>query len=138
MKRTKLFIFDVNTLVSAFLVGSFKNNVAFRTALKTGLVISTHKIKKELTEVFLRQKFDKYLSVEERISILSFLETQLIELEEPAEKIFVCRDPKDDKYLDLADHYNASCIITGDKDLLVLHPFKKIPILTAADFLKKF
>lgn len=119
-------------------MGSFKNNDAFRMALKIGLVISTHKIKRELTDVFLREKFDKYVSLEERITILSFLETQLIELKEPDEKIFICRDPKDNKYLDLADSYNASCIITGDKDLLVLHPFKNIPILSASEFLKTF
>lgn len=59
-------------------------------------------------------------------------------MEEPDEKIFVCRDPKDNKYLDLANHYNASCIITGYKDLLILHPFKNISILAAADFLKTF
>jgi len=64
-------------LKSAF-IGSFTNNNAFRRALKTGLVICTHKIKRELTEVFLREKCDKYVSLEERITILSFLETQLI------------------------------------------------------------
>jgi putative PIN family toxin of toxin-antitoxin system len=138
MKRTDLFIFDVNTLVSAFLVGSFKNNDAFRRALKIGLVITNHKIKKELTDVFLREKFDKYVSLEERIGILSFLETQLIELKEPDEKIYACRDEKDNKYVELAVHYKASCIITGDKDLLVLHPFRNIPILSASDFLQTF
>ncbi|MGN6530740.1 MAG: PIN domain-containing protein [Ginsengibacter sp.] len=45
---------------------------------------------------------------------------------------------KDNKYLELAVHYKASCIITGDKDLLVLHPFRNIPILTASDFLQTF
>lgn len=138
MKKTDLFIFDVNTLVSAFLVGSFKNNDAFRRALQIGFVITTHKVKKELAEVFVREKFDKYISLEERISILSFLETQIIELAEPDERIFVCRDEKDNKYLDIAVHYRASCIITGDKDFLVLHPFKNIPILSASDFLKIF
>jgi len=59
-------------------------------------------------------------------------------MKEPEEEIFACRDPKDNKYLDLADSYNVSCIITGDKDLLVLNPFKNIPILTASEFLKKF
>jgi len=58
MKKTDLFIFDVNTLVSAFLIGSFTNNPAFRKALEIGLVICTNKIKKELSEVFLREKFD--------------------------------------------------------------------------------
>jgi predicted nucleic acid-binding protein len=46
----------------------------------------------------------------------------------------VCRDPKDDKFLNLAVVCEASCIITGDKDLLVLNPFQNIPVLTAAEF----
>jgi predicted nucleic acid-binding protein len=33
---------------------------------------------------------------------------------------------------------DAACIITGDKDLLVLNPFQNIPILTATEFLEKF
>jgi len=50
----------------------------------------------------------------------------------------VCRDPKDNKYLELAVAANASCIVTGDQDLLVLNPFRNIPILTSADFLAQF
>jgi putative PIN family toxin of toxin-antitoxin system len=49
-----------------------------------------------------------------------------------------CRDTKDNKFLELAVSANASCIITGDKDLLVLNPFRGIPILNAADFLNNF
>ncbi|HEV2833259.1 MAG TPA: putative toxin-antitoxin system toxin component, PIN family, partial [Hanamia sp.] len=85
-----------------------------------------------------RKKFDKYISLDERIEILSFLETQLIELEQPEKKLTICRDPKDNKYLELAIHYHATCIITGDKDLLELHPFQNIPILNAADYLNEF
>ena len=48
------------------------------------------------------------------------------------------RDPKDDKFLNLAIDAKASCIITGDKDLLVLHPFNDIPILSPATFLDTF
>ena len=46
-----------------------------------------------------------------------------------------CCDPKDNKFLELAVAANASCLITGDNDLLVLHPFRNIPILNATDFL---
>jgi predicted nucleic acid-binding protein len=46
-----------------------------------------------------------------------------------------CRDPKDNKYLELTVDCNAACITTGDKDLQVLHPFQNIPILSAAEFL---
>jgi predicted nucleic acid-binding protein len=51
--------------------------------------------------------------------------------------IRICRDPKDDKYLELALACNASAIITGDKDLLVLHPYENISILTPVDFLNQ-
>ena len=41
-----------------------------------------------------------------------------------------CRDPKDDKFLELALNGKATHIVSGDEDLLVLHPFRGIPILT--------
>ena len=44
------------------------------------------------------------------------------------EKIQLCRDPKDDKFLELAINGHAKYIITGDKDLLVLNPFREIHI----------
>ena len=56
----------------------------------------------------------------------------------PDESITACRDSKDNKFLELAVAANASCIITGDKDLLVLHPFKNIPILSSSEFLNRF
>ncbi|WP_079680589.1 putative toxin-antitoxin system toxin component, PIN family [Planktothrix sp. PCC 11201] len=46
-----------------------------------------------------------------------------------------CRDPKDNKYLELAVSGNADYIITGDKDLLVLNPFRAISIITVDQFL---
>lgn len=138
MKRTKVFVFDTNTLISAFLVGSHTNNMAFIKALDTGRIVISRAIIQELTEVFMRKKFDKYATLEERIKILSFLDKQIMKWPEPIEAIVICRDPKDNKYLELAASAKASCIITGDKDLLILHPFGDIPILTAADFLKSF
>ncbi len=49
----------------------------------------------------------------------------------------ICRDPKDDKYLQLAVDGNADFLITGDQDLLVLNPFHGIRILRPADFLRE-
>jgi len=42
------------------------------------------------------------------------------------------------KFLELAFEAADARIITGDKDLLVLNPFKGIPILAASEFLKVF
>ena len=53
-------------------------------------------------------------------------------------KIAECRDPKDNKFLELAVAGNADCVITGDKDLLVLNPFRGIKIISPSDFLIQF
>ncbi|NLX66014.1 MAG: putative toxin-antitoxin system toxin component, PIN family [Bacteroidales bacterium] len=54
------------------------------------------------------------------------------------EVIRACRDPKDDMFLELAVASGASCIVTGDKALLELDPFRDIRILSAADFMTLF
>ncbi len=52
-------------------------------------------------------------------------------------KIKACRHPKDDKFLELAVDGHADVIITGDKDLLALHPFEGIDILRPLDYLDR-
>jgi uncharacterized protein len=47
----------------------------------------------------------------------------------------VCRDPDDDKLLEIAFVGRANCLVTGDQDLLVLDEYQGIPILTPARFL---
>ena len=88
----------------------------------------------ELSATLNRKKFDRYLTPEDRDRFLAALirETVLVEL---TETIQICRDPKDDKLLELALSGNADCLITGDNDLLILNPFRAISILTPAEFL---
>ena len=69
----------------------------------------------------------------------AFLEA-LIErsvLVEITEQVSACRDPKDDKVLELAVSGKADYIISGDKDLLVLNPFRHIAVITADEFLRE-
>jgi putative PIN family toxin of toxin-antitoxin system len=54
----------------------------------------------------------------------------------PEERITACRDPKDDKFLEVAVAGKADVIVSGDQDLLVLHPFAGIPIVPPAAFLQ--
>ena len=91
----------------------------------------------EFSEVFLRPKFDKYISRETRLRIISDFERLTIFFE-TKETFLDCRDPKDNKFLELAVAANASCIVSGDNDLLVLHPFRGIPIVNPVDFLNMF
>ncbi len=57
---------------------------------------------------------------------------------EPKIEITESRDPKDNKFLELAVAGNADCIVTGDNDLLELHPFRNIRIITPKEFLTQF
>jgi hypothetical protein len=57
---------------------------------------------------------------------------------DPKIKIAECRDPKDNKFLELAVAGNADCVITGDKDLLILNPFRGIKIISPRDFIIQF
>jgi putative PIN family toxin of toxin-antitoxin system len=52
------------------------------------------------------------------------------------ERIVACRDPRDDKFLEVAVAGKADAIVSGDEDLLVLHPYAGIPILSPAAFLR--
>jgi uncharacterized protein len=60
---------------------------------------------------------------------------ELADIIEVTTTIADCRDPKDNKFLELAISGNANYILTNDKDLLVLHPYQAIKIITPADFL---
>jgi putative PIN family toxin of toxin-antitoxin system len=52
------------------------------------------------------------------------------------ERIVASRDPTDDKFLELAVNGRADLIVTGDADLLVLNPFRDIPIVSPVTFVQ--
>ena len=69
--------------------------------------------------------------------VFDFYLARAIHIEISGQVRGVCRDPKDDKFLEVAVHGRAELILTGDTDLLVLHPFRGIAILTPADYLAR-
>ena len=115
----------------------FKNSSprqAFDKAMTTGQIMMSTATLAELQEIFNRPKFDRYLSKSLRTDFLNALIT-VIETVEIIQSFSVCRDPKDDKFLELAVNGNADYIVTGDRDLLVLNPFQNIAILSVSKFL---
>jgi putative PIN family toxin of toxin-antitoxin system len=52
------------------------------------------------------------------------------------ERVVACRDPTDDKFIELAVNGRADLVVTGDLDLLVLTPFRGIPIIDPAAFVR--
>ncbi|MDO8992093.1 putative toxin-antitoxin system toxin component, PIN family [Daejeonella sp.] len=134
----KTFVFDTNTLISASLIKKSINGTAIDKAILSGKIAMSSQTLEELTLVIFRKKFDKYfLNDIERLEIVDKIGQNSL-LFEPNIRISDCRDPKDNMILELAVAANASCIISGDEDLLALHPFRGIPILKAPDFLKQF
>ncbi|MBS1531115.1 MAG: putative toxin-antitoxin system toxin component, PIN family [Bacteroidetes bacterium] len=138
MKKSSLFVLDTNTLISAFLLSDKSvSALAYYLAKSKGLIVMSEDTLNEFADVFIRPKFDSYVASDKRLAIIEDLK-DVVKIVPVTNYITACRDPKDNKFLELAVDAGAECIITGDKDLLVLHPFQNIPILTAADFLKQF
>jgi uncharacterized protein len=134
MTSNRRYVFDTNVLISAVLFADSTPGRAFFTALAQGVSLVSLPLIAELDEVLNRPKFERYVTREERERFLEALirEATLVEI---GEVIQICRDPKDDKVLELAASGQATCVITGDEDLLALSPFRGIPILTAQQFL---
>ncbi len=127
-------VVDTNVCVSALLLPRSTPRRAFDRCLESGrLLVSTSTVA-ELDEVLRRRKFDPYLREEERLAFLAALirEAEIVDV---TRVITECRDPKDNKFLELAIGGAASHILTGDADLLAMHPFRGVAILTPHDFL---
>lgn len=132
--KTERFAFDTSVVISAVCFEHSKPAQVFFHALKHGIVLASPAVLDEWHAVLRRNKFDAYLSMESRERFLDrvFLAVTLVEIEE---RIQICRDPRDDMFLELAAGGNADFLITGDADLLVLHPFRSTSILTPDQFL---
>ena len=129
------FVFDTNVLVSAALLPSSKPRRALDLALKPGKLLLSFPILAELCEVLSREKFRRYIDEEDVRTFVAVL-TREAEWVDVDLRITACRDPKDDKFLELGVTGRATCIVSGDSDLLTLNPFQGIPIMTPQAFLE--
>jgi putative PIN family toxin of toxin-antitoxin system len=137
MKPKPHFVLDTNVVVSAVLLKNSASYKAFVKAYQQGVLLLSWPIVDELSEVLKRTKFDKYVSLEQRMSFLATL-VSAATLIEITQTITDCRDPKDNMFLELAITGQAECIISGDKDLLELHPFQGVSILRPDAFLATY
>jgi putative PIN family toxin of toxin-antitoxin system len=127
------FVFDTNTIVSAALFQGSNPDRALRLALSLGEIIYSEETAAELQSVLKREKFDRYLTHEERdLFIAKFIQRGI--LVEVRSQVRACRDPRDDKFLALAVAGQAAAIVTGDEDLLSLKTFEGIAIVMPAEF----
>jgi len=126
-------VIDTNLWISFLLTRDFSKLDRLMSIDRIVLLIS-QELLEEIVEVAERPKFRKYFELFELTDLIISLK-QRAELVQVSFQIYVCRDSKDNFLLSLAIDGAATHLLTGDKDLLVLHPFGELQILTIADFL---
>ena len=131
-------VIDTNVLLSASM---FSNSIPGRVVKavfsSNNQVIATEKTIAEVVSKFSNKKFSKYFSSTYVHEFIRKYKKQIITVE-MISHIEDCRDPKDNMFLELAIDGKADCIISGDPDLLALHPFRGIPILSPHDFMEQY
>lgn len=135
MTRERVVI-DTNVFISGLLSGSSTPaRVVERVLEQDQLLVSTDTLR-ELMAKMLSPKFDRYVSRERREALLDRLAPN-VEMVEIVQRIQASRDPKDDKFLEVAINGGAHVLVSGDGDLLTLHPFRGTDILTPAAFMSR-
>ena len=117
-------VIDTNVIISAILFQNSNPARAVILANQIGNILLSETIFREMQNTLSRPKFDRYLSLDNRLQVLSqlLLDSELIEI---TETITICRDAKDNKFLELAVSGNADFIITGYQDLLGFKSFSR-------------
>src|SRR5439155_17601965 len=99
---------------------------------RRGGLLKSHVTEQQLFEVLARPYFDSLIDPDARAWL-----KELLSAAEPVaitERIAACRDPTDDRSLELAVNGHADLIVSGDVDLLALNPCRQIPIVAPAVF----
>lgn len=99
--NNRRFVFDTNVLISAFLFSQSKARQALDQAQDIGVIVLSNSVLSELEEVLYRPKFDRYITKERREEFIENF-TENAQFIYVTEQINECRDPKDNKYLELA------------------------------------
>jgi len=132
--RAERVVLDTNVLISAALLADGKPFTVLRQVLDAGVLVFSNETFTEIATRLMRPKFDRYISVELREQFLADLGAAA-EWTTITGAVHVCRDPDDDFVLETVLTGRADCLVTGDGDLLALHPFRGLAILPPHDFL---
>ncbi len=128
-------IIDTNIFIS-MIWGSQKAQQLFDKIISGDIIfLTSDQHLDEIKEVLNRSKFSNLITkaeVDELIFLLRFYSEIIVSEQD----IKDCRDPKDNMILEIAIYGNADFIITGDKDLLVLNPYKRCHVVTLSEFME--
>ena len=124
-------VVDTNVLISAALTKGVPFRIVEHLIKNNALIFSKETIS-ELSSRITQSKFDKYVSAEDREAYVNnlILSADLVIIDN---LIQGCRDRDDDKFLETAVKGDAQYIISGDQDLLTMHRFEGIDIVTVQE-----
>ena len=123
-------LFDANVLIAAFAVKGACNRL-FDDCLGRHTICLSEEILRDVVEK-VRDKFGQPPSRVDQVERLLRSRSVLVDPEFVSPD--ACRDPDDAVVLGAALAERVDCVVTGDKDLLVLTEFQGIPIVRPADF----
>jgi len=128
-------VIDLNIFISAYLSGGIPREITKRYAKRLDTLYITDDIIDEIEKTLKKPKFKLTQSQIDGIvtGIVTYSEKVTVLPQHRVQGI--CRDPKDDKYIECALASQADCIISGDKDLLTLKEYNGVKFITARDFL---
>jgi putative PIN family toxin of toxin-antitoxin system len=135
--KSNFFVFDTNILLSALFDDTGVPAKALKKARINGTLLISDEVVTEYLEVFTRKKFDRYVPIPYRLVFIENIISNALPVLIHSQ-VDICRDPRDNKFLSLAVAAETKCIVTGDNDLLILHPFQNIPILNPLNFINSF
>jgi putative PIN family toxin of toxin-antitoxin system len=124
----KRIVFDTSSLIPACLNPDREPAQIFRRTLLEHEIVTSVDTFNELATVLTREKFNAWRPLEQRLTwVKLFYEAAtLIEITTP---VTACRDPKDNKFLELLLSAQAHVLVSSDIHLLEMHPYQGIPIL---------
>jgi uncharacterized protein len=132
-------LLDSSVLISAFLIPENPAGMLVRAGLddRFEMCVSLHileEVERSLRNKLRLRKRYRYAD-EEIVWFIESIGATVTVVGELHAIPPVCRDPNDDHVLAAAIAANADCIVSGDRDLLVLGKYQGIHIVTVRGFL---
>ena len=123
-------VFDTNVLIAAFISHGVCSEL-LEHCIRCHKIVASKFILTEFSDKLIAKfNFSRYeVSKATQLLISRLMIVTQKELERN-----VCRDAKDDFILGTATEGRCKCIISGDKDLLILKKYKGIDIISPQDF----
>ena len=136
-RNESVIVFDTSTLISAALFPGSIPSQALGFALEHFEVCVSQAMLDELLASLRKPKHERYASLPAREAFFErfLLATRSVTIHT---HVHECRDPTDDKVLDLAVAAQTKILVASDADLTSMHPWRGVEILPPRQFLEDF